>query len=648
MISFLRKISSSWVVLGLLGLIMVAFVITGVGTRSGGLGELGQGPDRVATIGGEAVTVPEFNAQLQRALNQQREQQPDIDMARFVREGGFDGLLSEIINLKTLTDFGVKQGLAASKRMIDGIIAGVPGFQNAAGQFDENEFQRALANAKVTEPQLRDDIRSQLVQRQLVLPIAMSPRIPLAMARQYTALLLESRTGTVGVVPAQAVGPGRDPGDAEIAAFYQRQQARYMIPERRVLRYAVFGLDNVAAAAKATDAEIASFYNNHTADYAARESRTLSQVILPSEQAARDFAAKASGGSFVQAAQQAGFAASDIALGTQTKDAVETRWSAAVANAAFAAAPGSISAPIRSPLGWHVIKIDAVKTTPARPLAAVRDEIAAQIGQQKAQDALSDLSTKIEDAIANGASFEEVTRNNGMQISETPPVTATGTTPDAPAVQLAPEVRPLLKQGCEMGGDDDPIVQPIVPNQRYALVALGRIVPAAPPPLARIKDQVKADLVRMLSLERARALAQQISDKVNSGTPIRDAFGQAGVPLPAVQPVTARRLDIAQKGREVPPPLLMIFNLTKGKARILPAPNGAGFFVVRLDDIVPGNIDGAPGLVEATRGQFNQVVGDEYAEQFSHAVEREVKVKRNQESIAQMKQRLLANGEAAE
>src|SRR5579875_3844201 len=171
----------------------------------------------------------------------------------------------------------------------------------------------------MTEDQVRDELRTTLLQRQLMLPAAGSAFVPQSLANQYAALLLETRSGSVGAVPTKAIDPGPAPSEPDIAAWYRQNIARYTVPERRVIRYAVIGAETVAAQAKASDAEIQAAYARNPA-YTATETRTLSQVVLPSEAAARAFAQKvASGTPFAQAAQQAGYSASDIAVGDKTQ-----------------------------------------------------------------------------------------------------------------------------------------------------------------------------------------------------------------------------------------------------------------------------------------------------------------------------------------
>jgi peptidyl-prolyl cis-trans isomerase D len=646
MLSFFRRGITAKIMLGVLGIGLFAIVVTGFGTGGSGIGGLGAlGSGSIASVEGEAISSVRVTDETQRQLARMRERQPELDMASFLRRGSLEEVVDQLIGIFATVTFGKDQGLAAPRQLIDREIASIPGFQNMAGQFDQATFQRALAQEKLTEQQLREEIETRLIQRQLILPAAGSAYVPQGLAFQYASLLLESRTGIVGAVPAEAMGPGREPSDAEVAAFFRENQSRYTIPERRVLRYALFGRENVAAQAKATDAEIVAAYQNNQASFGPKETRSLSQIVVQDEAAARRAAQQIAGGtSFAQAAQQAGFSAADASLGEQTREAFARVSSAEVAAAAFAAARGATVGPIRSPLGWHLVRVDDIKSTPARPLAAVRNEIAAQIEGQKAQNAIGDLAGRIETALAEGSSFEEIARTERLAVRETAPITATGASPDNPAFQTPPELRTVLKTAFEMDPDEDPVVESIVPNERFAIIAIARAVPAAPPPLQQIAARVKADLIARRASDRARSVATAIVARINAGMAPAQAFAQAEMRLPPTQSLTATRREIARGGEQVPPPLAMMFSLPRGKARLLPAPNGRGWFIVYLDKIVPGDASREPGLTEAVKSQFAQVLGDEYAQQFTAAIRARAKIKRDEDALKKLKAQLMGTG----
>jgi peptidyl-prolyl cis-trans isomerase D len=648
MLTTLRGRGSQKFMLVVLAIALLAIVVTGFGTGGGGLGDISGGgvsADSIAEVHGEPITSTEVTDQVNRQLSRAREQQPTLDLPTFFQGGAFEEIIRQLIAQRAIVAFGEANGFVISKRLIDGEIARIPAFRNLAGQFDETAFRTALQRERISEQQLRTDIAAELMQRQILVPITATAKVPQAMALQYASLLLEQRSGTVGLVPSAVMAAAGEPSTQEIAAFYRDNQVRYMIPERRVLRYALFGPEKVAAAATPTEAEIAAAYRANAARYAPSETRTLSQVILPSRQAAQALAAKVAGGTaFAQAAQQAGFSAGDIAIGAQSRAQYASLTSAAAANAVFGAAQGATVGPIQTPLGWALVRVDAINRTGGRPLEAVRAEISAQLGGEKRQQALADLVTRIEDQLGDGATMEEVAQKEGLQLKETPPITATGAQIENAAFRL-PEIQPLLKTGFEMSADEEPAVETL-PEQRYAILGVGRIVPAAAPPLAQIAQRVKADLVVRRASDRAKALATAISAKINRGVPAARAFAEAGVRLPAPQSVSARRIDISRGGQQVPPPLQMLFSLPRGKSRILAAPAGQGWFVVHHATSVPGDAKTSPVLVQATTSQFQRFLGEEYAAQFTNAAEAAGKVERNAEAIRRLKQQLLSGGRA--
>ena len=83
----------------------------------------------------------------------------------------------------------------------------------------------------------------------------------------------------------------------------------------------------------------------------------------------------------------------------------------------------------------------------------------------------------------------------------------------------------------------------------------------------------------------------------------------------------------------------------RGDTKILAAPGKQGWFIVHLDTIEQGDVRQAPGLVDAARGQFVEMFGREYAEEFSAAVQKEIGVSRNAAAIARLKA-ALAGGTA--
>ena len=86
----------------------------------------------------------------------------------------------------------------------------------------------------------------------------------------------------------------------------------------------------------------------------------------------------------------------------------------------------------------------------------------------------------------------------------------------------------------------------------------------------------------------------------------------------------------------------MLFTLGQGKSRVVPDAGGAGFFVVKVNKITPGNAMLQPGLIAQMQGELRSAVSQDYVQQFLAAMRREMGAKRNEEAIRAFRTRLLS------
>ena len=313
--------------------------------------------------------------------------------------------------------------------MIDHAISTASEFQFArvGSNFDNDIFQRALQQAGVSLEQIRDEYGRRLVQQQLLQPIMSGYAIPQTLAAIYATVPLEQRTGMIGVVPVGAIERSLNPTEAEISAYYQRYRDYFTIPERRVIKYAMIGADQVTITPP-TDAEIRAVYNA-TPRYQAGQIRTLELLnfgLAGSAQAdAAAFAQRVRGGTaFQAAAQAAGRGDAYVRRPNQTQREFANLVTPQVAAQAFSAQQGAIIGPVRSQLGWLVVRVDTAAG--GQPLERVRGDIVRELERRKRTAAINALATRLEQQIEEGTSFEDVARTAGLTVVTTPPITAQG------------------------------------------------------------------------------------------------------------------------------------------------------------------------------------------------------------------------------
>ena len=643
MLSSFRRLSKSTVgtaiMVFVLLLIVIGFAMADMQNVLTG-GAFSGGSNTMAKVGSEEVSDRDITRAMERRLSQVRQENPEADYATIA--GDFDPLLSELISARTLEAFASKFGFVISKRLVDGQIATLPGTKGLDGRFSEQAYAQFLAQQRLTDQDVRMIIRNGLLQQLLIAPVAVNARAPVGMATPYASVLLEARRGEVAFVPVAAFKAGLNPTPADIERFYAANRQRYMVPEQRVLRIAKIGPEQVANV-EATDKEIADYYNQNRALYAPKETRIISQAVVPDQAAAQGIANRARGGqTFAAAAAPAGFSAADISVGPQTREQFTELAGQQVAAAAFAAQDGAIVGPIQSDIGWHVVKIDGIEREGGKPLEAVRSEIATKIATDKRKSALEELVTTVEDSLDDGSSFSEAAAAAKLTPIETPPITADGRSRAQPDYRLPPELAPALKGGFELGEGDTPTVETLPNEAGYVMVAPARIIAAAPAPLASIRDRVAQDWINDQASQRAKKLADAIGTKAAKGS-VADAAKGANVPV-RVEPVSARRIQLAQFRGQVPPPLMVLFSMNQGKVRTVAGRDGEGFYVVKLNTITPGNALSQPGLVAQTQSQMQETLSQEYGMQFMNAMRQIVGVSRNEKAIAETKARITGGG----
>ena len=644
MISFFRGLSKSWVGTIILvlffGAILVSFALADISNV--GSNPLGGSSGALVDVGDEDITDRDMSTSMNRALKQAQSENPEATYAALA--GQFGTILDQMIDERALVSFAADHGFIVSKKLIDGEIASLPQNRGLDGKFSDAAYQSFLQQQQMTDADVRRLLNVAIAQRLVLAPAAVDARVPVGVARPYASMLLEQREGQLSLIPTSLFVAGLNPSDGDLQTFYAQNKQRYMVPEQRVVNMARIGADNVAAVT-ASETEIAAYYRANAAKYGGAESRVLSQAVVRDKAQADGIAARAKGGAaFAAAAAPAGLSAEDVSVGPQTKAEFSNLAGDAIANAAFTAASGAIVGPIRSDLGWHVIRIDAIRAASGRSLAQVRDEIAGQLAVAKRKEALADLVAKVEESFDDGSSFAEAAAASKLKVVATPAITGAGTARDNPAYRLPPELAPALKAGFAQEAGDTPEVVTLPGDAGYVVVGIDRVIEAAPAPLATIRDRVRTDWVRRKAADRARAVASEIAAKVARGVPMQQAIAAAGVALPPAEPMTARRIQMSQASADAVAPLKMLFTLGAGKSRLVADPSGRGFFVVKTIKITPGDATGNPALIAQTQSAFQQNAPDELAAQLLNALKADVGVKRDEKLIAAAKQRITGSG----
>lgn len=640
MISFIRSLINSRfgaiIALAFIGMIAVAFALGDV-TGSNSFGGLSGG--NIARVGNQNITLGEFNDAMDNRLKAERQNNPTLDMANFVEGGGLDSTLEQLINRYAIAVFGSEYGVAVSKRLVDSEIRKIPGSKGLDGKFSDQAFQAFLQQIGVSEKMVRDDLSQNLFAQQILPAAASGPMAPDSLVLPYASLMLERRSGQVASLPSAAFFPASAPSEALLNKYYHDNAVKFTVPEKRSISYAIFDKSIVAAKAKPSAADIAAFYKSNAAKYSASQTRDISQVIVPTQAAAKSVIDKlAQGQSLVQVAT--GIGLSVTTSKNVTRESLANTSSKAVADAVFAAAVGSIAKPARGKLGWAVVRIDSINQVAARSLAAAAPEIEAELTKSRSEEMLTELTSEIEDAFADGSTINDIAKQYGLNVETSPKLLANGQNTSNPAYKPVPEMQIILPAAFQLETDGEAQLVELVPGERFALVSVADFDEAAPPPLATVRPIVEQQWALAEGAKKARVTADQLRKAVDGGKSLQEALAALEIKGARIESINGTRADLSREGQPVSPPLSLMFAMKKGTAKILQGGGNRGWYVVYLTDVIKGDASGDPDMLKARKQELSAMLQQEYAAQLIASAAKDVGVERNAKGIAELRARL--------
>lgn len=640
MINFFRSFFQSKIglaiTIGFLVLIALAFASADVST-TGTFGGL-SGTNNVAVVGDEEVTTAELRESANNAFRQVQSNDPTLSLEEFLGEGGLTMALNDLLERVSVSEYGRMLGLRVGDNLVNSEIMQIPAFQGPDGNFNESLYRQALQRQGLTDQLVREDLSDGLVARQVLIPAVFGAKLPDSIVKRYATQLRERREGSIALVPSQQFLPDEDPTDEQLQKFYRENRSDFILPERRQVRYAVFDTDAMGNEVQPTQAEVRARYQENADLYRASEERTFTQLIVPTRQAAESFRDRIEGGaSFASVARDAGLESAEI--GPIRREDYAQQVNDAVASAVFSAGEGGVAEIARSPLGFHVVRIDDITPIAARSLAEARPEIEQAIRNEKERSAINEFASEIENRMNSGESFRQVAEGLDLDPKVTAPLLASGAVFDGEQGERAPpEVQPLLTTVFQMEEGRPQIAQG-QGGDTFILFETESITPSAAPPLAEIREEVSVMWKLAEGQKEARKAADRILKRVNSGSTLAEAMRAEDTPLPPARPVNVTREQLMQQ-QQPNPPIALMFAMTEGTAKRLPAPGDQGYFLVALEDVTAGELDADDPLIGQARAGYGQILLREYGDQMRVAIRSEVGVEQSDDAVAAVRREL--------
>ena len=613
MLHTFRNAAKTWVVKLLFALLALSFVAWGVGdvVRRGALGT---GPAIV--VGSVDVSSAEVETEFKRQIERMQPQfkgQLTEDVARKI---GFLDQTIQTITTRLLVDGATSSlGLAASDDTVLKSVINDPNLKNEQGQMDRERLRASLARMGMTEVAFLKMERADQTRKQLAGAVTGGIAAPMTLVDPLARRKFEQRVADTVIVSDSAVAAPAAPSAEELETYYQANKSRFMAPEYRALTVLRLRPADVEKQVQISDEDLAAAYDQRQADFNVPEKRQSSQILV-SDQGKADLAAELvqQGRDLTTIAKT--LDAKIIDLGVVTKSELPTE----LQDTVFTTAPGTTAGPVRSDLGWHVIKVFQIVPAQIKTLDQVKPQLVQAVRHDKIIDLLAELSNKVDDALGGGASIEEAARRFNLTVTSFDAVDAKGLGTNHKPVEGLPADPSFLNsafhtdQGSESQMSENG-------QDGYYLVRVDGVTAPAPHPLAQIKTEIQAAWSATKRHQLAKAKAEAIAPELKS-TGLAGVNRGPGIELKTTQPFTRDASDASGLPAAA---VAKVFDSAEGDVATTELPDA--WIVTRLAQVKPAELTAHPEQIDRVKHMAAQALAGDISETFLSALETKVGVK---------------------
>ncbi|KFD17564.1 peptidylprolyl isomerase [Tatumella ptyseos] len=582
MMDNLRTASSHIVLKIILGLIIVSFVLTGVGNYL-----IGGNSDYAAKVNGTTIS----RAELENAFNNERnreQQQLGAQFSQLAANPQFmqqmrQQAMSDLIDQTLMQQYVKSLNLDVSDAQIKDAIFAQKAFQTN-GQFDNARFNSLINNMGYTADQYAAALRKSLVTSQIVNALTNTDFMLKNETQQLVSLVAQTRDIREAAFNTDALAAKQTASDDEISSYYQQHKDSFMTPEQ--FRVSYIELDASALQKTPTQQQVQAWYDSHKSDYTQEQQTRFSVIQVKTEADAQAILAQLKqGADFATLAKEKSIDAISARKGGDMGWLEQDTLPDELKNAGLTQ-KGQLSGVIKSSVGYLIARLDDIHPEQVQPLSAVYNAVAQQAAQDAAVSEFYKLQQKVSDAASNNnTSLAGAESAAGVKSVETDWFSRDS----VPAALNFDPVKQVVFGGTLLGsngaaGSNSDIIT--VDGDRAFVVRISDHKPEAVKPLDQVKAQIADRIKHDKAMQLARTQAASVIDELKAGK--TTAFDAAGLKFGASETLSRNSQNaVTAAAFELPQP-------EAGKPAYGVSEDMLGNVVIlSLDKVTPGTLPAA-------------------------------------------------------
>lgn len=468
----------------------------------------------VARVGDTEISIVEFDRELRGFLAQTQ-----LTPQQAYEAGLINAYLDSRINDILVTQAAEDLDIQVANDMIAKQI------RNVFADASKDEIQMALRARGLSENQMaamiRQQIRTNIVNKA---PGAVGNYVPASLVSAWQRLESEKRSGVMITIPAEKIAESNPVKDDDVAAYYENNKADYMIPEKRVFIVGTMTHDMAAKNLPSiSEDDLRAEYEMRMDEFIQNEKRTIEQAVAKNPDDAQAIYEAGSAGAALTKAL------SDV-TGDESGYRAPSEYEYAglpeqLAKAAFdeSVTKGTVLPPVKTLLGWTVMKVMAITPEKQRTFDEVANVIRKEINDSAVFDTLYDKMLETEKLIDEGTPFDVIASRTGLKTETLPALAANIANDDLPESLIAArEVSPSVIDEIFNLSEGDAGYPVETDDNGYVVIGVKKIEPASYTALDKVEKDIRKILSDREMSVAASAKAKDIENSLNDGTQTMD------------------------------------------------------------------------------------------------------------------------------
>ena len=505
MMNKFRKLQETWLSKFILILTALSFMsLFGVSSYMGSVGK-----------NKPVIKVDEYEV-LQSEIAQRLEQQmqmakglfgDNLDVNETIRNAMLQSIVQRVLTDTIVQKTADEQNINISDNLVRKIIYSQAEFLDANGNFDLQKLRRVLAASGWTEKRYIDSLKLDVVKQHLIQNPADNIHVPDVLAQYLTKAENQKRIFKYVKVDPQKVKIDRKISQDEIEQYYEDFNAEFVAPEERDVSFIVLSTDDIASKVNVSDADVEAYYQENIAQFETPETRDVLQMVFDNEENAQKASqALKQGKDFYDVAKDlAGQDKEATNLGFISQDMLI----ADMAEPVFSAAKGDVVGPVKSEMGWHIMKVAGIKSGTKMDKNKAKEKIISTLRKDKAYEQAYEISTQIEDKIGAGATLADIAKDMNVKIYD-----VLGLSEDGKAKSKPKAYASLLQSNdfvdTAFSYNVDEISQVVETDDGFMVLKVNAVRDAHPKTI----DEVRGEIEALWEANERSAIAQEIVNDV--------------------------------------------------------------------------------------------------------------------------------------